>query len=59
VQVGAPFGAWFKDPTINQYGSQFLYTQTFAVTGDPNSVVLQSVTLTNSQGASAAFTPGH
>jgi hypothetical protein len=59
VQVATPFSTWFKDPTINQWGSQFLYTQTFAVTGDPTAVVLQSVTLTNSQGASAAFTPGH
>jgi hypothetical protein len=57
VQVGNAFAAWFKDPTINNYGSQFSYTQTFGVTGDPTAVVLKSVTLTNSQGASAAFSP--
>jgi hypothetical protein len=59
VQVATPFSTWFKDPTINQWGSQFQYSQTFAVTGDATAVVLQSVTLTNSQGASATFTPSH
>ena len=58
VQVGTAFANWYKDPTINNYGSQFSYAQTFAVTGDPTAVVLKSVTLTNSQGASPAFTPG-
>jgi hypothetical protein len=59
VQVGTGFATWFKDPTINQYGSQFLYTQTFNVTGNAAAVTLQSVTLTNSQGAGASFTPSH
>jgi hypothetical protein len=59
VQVATPFANWFKDPTINTWGSQFSYSQAFGVTGDVNAIVLQSVTLTNSQGASAAFSPGH
>ncbi|HEY7337970.1 MAG TPA: Ig domain-containing protein [Bryobacteraceae bacterium] len=50
VQPATAFSTWFKDPNANNFGSQFLYTQTFAVQGDPSGVALQSVSLTNQQG---------
>ncbi len=51
VQVGTLFSTWYMDPTAPNFGSQFLYTQTFTVQGDPSVVVLQSVGLTNQVGA--------
>lgn len=54
VQVSTLFSTWFQNPTAPTYGSQFLFSQTFGVQGDPTAVVLQSVTLTNQMG-SAVF----
>ncbi len=51
VDVGASFGTWFQNPATTQYGSQFLYTQAFNITGDANAVTLVSVTLRNREGA--------
>jgi hypothetical protein len=51
VQVGPLFTTWYKDPAAPNFGSQFLYSQTFGVQGDATAVVLQSVTLTNAVGS--------
>jgi len=45
---------WYSDPSSIQYGSQFTYSQPFTIQGDPNSVLPQSVTLTNSVGSVTA-----
>jgi hypothetical protein len=51
AQVGTLFSTWYKDPAAPTFGSQFLYSQTFGVQGDPTAVILQSVTLTNPVGS--------
>jgi hypothetical protein len=40
---------WYDTPGSVQYGSQFTYTQQFAVTGDSTQITQVSVTLTNNQ----------
>jgi hypothetical protein len=51
AQVGTLFSTWYTSSQAATYGSQFLYSQTFGVQGDPTAVVLQSVTLTNAVGS--------
>lgn len=55
VPVETLFGTWFQDAASSQYGSQFTYAQPFTVQGDANSVLPESVTLTNRVG-SVTFT---
>jgi hypothetical protein len=50
------FSTWFSDPTSDQYGSTFTYTQIFDTSGDATTVGPVKVTLTNSVGVSAAGT---
>jgi large repetitive protein len=51
VPVGTLFSTWYTSSQAPGFGSQFLYSQTFAVQGDASDVALQSVTLTNSVGS--------
>jgi hypothetical protein len=58
VSVQKAFSTWYQDPASNSFGSQFIYTQTFGVQGDPSGVTVQSVALANAVG-SMTFTPSH
>ena len=67
VNTTSAFSTWFGttcSATVtvcpNNYGSEFTYTQVFAVTGsgDPTQLTLNSVSLTNGQGTTS-FTPPH
>jgi len=51
VDVSTLFGNWLVDPANSQYGSQFIFTQPFTVTGDASAVIPVSVTLTNGVGS--------
>jgi hypothetical protein len=55
VDVGGIFDTWFQNAVTTQYGSQFVYTQPFTITGDANAVTPVSVTLRNREG-STTFT---
>jgi hypothetical protein len=48
------FGNWFQDSNNSQFGSVFILTQPFTITGDVNAVIPNKVTLTNRTG-SASF----
>jgi len=55
--VAAAFQSWYASDASSPFGSQFLYTQPFSVTtGSASSLQSVTVTLTNSQGVSAAVT---
>jgi hypothetical protein len=65
VNTTSAFSSWFGtncSATVtvcpNNWGSEFTYTQVFAVQGDPTAVTLNSVSLTNSQGTTS-YTPTH
>ena len=51
VSVETLFGNWFQNPANSAYGTQFVMTQPFTIQGDPNAVLLQSVTLMNRVGS--------
>ena len=55
VTVDSVFSKWFQNPAAAGFGSQFKYTQSFTVQGDPNAVIPQSVALSNAVG-SQSFT---
>jgi len=46
------FVTWYSDPTSDQYGTAFTYTQVFELDGSSTSVQSVAVSLTNSVGAS-------
>jgi hypothetical protein len=54
VTLGGAFTSWYQNTESGQFGSTFLYVQPFTISGDSNAVAAVSVTLTNSQGPSAA-----
>jgi hypothetical protein len=54
VQLESRFTPWFQDTANARYGSQFVMTQPFTITGDANSVNPESVTLTNRIGSVTA-----
>jgi len=60
VQVTVPltsaFTTWFNNSASNATGGQFRLTVPFSITGSATAVTKVSVTLTNTQGASAAVT---
>jgi hypothetical protein len=56
VTVDAAFTKWYQDTASRQFGSQFLFTQSFTVQGDAASIASIAVTLTNSVGRSDAVT---
>jgi hypothetical protein len=58
IPTDALFSKWFQDPASSRFGSQFTFTQSFAVQGDASAVTPDSVTLTNRLGSvSAKVTP--
>lgn len=56
VQPASIFSAWYQGSSAAPFGGQFLFTQTFSVTGDSNAVTSVKVTLSNALGASNAVT---
>jgi hypothetical protein len=52
VDVATDFSTWYTQPSSNQYGSAFSYTQAFDLSSDASTVGGVSVTLTNSVGTS-------
>jgi hypothetical protein len=53
VDVNTLFGNWFQDPNNSQFGSVFILTQPFTITGDVNAVIPTKVTLTNRTGSTS------
>jgi hypothetical protein len=53
IDMNTLFGNWFQDPNNSQYGSVFILTQPFTVTGDVNAVIPTKVSLTNRIGSSS------
>jgi len=56
VDVGAEFATWYAEAESLQFGSAFLYTQTFDLSSDSSAIGSVSVTLTNSAGTSLPVT---
>ncbi len=54
VPVSTFFTTWYTSTPSTQFGSQFLMTQPFTISGDANAITNVSVTLTNAQGTSTA-----
>jgi len=54
ASVGNTFTAWYTGESATQYGSVFLYTQSFTMEGNVSDMTSVSVTLTNSMGNSSA-----
>jgi sugar lactone lactonase YvrE len=54
LDVSSVFATWFGSAGSTQYGSSFLYTQTFTIDQDASVVAGVSVTLVNSVGDSVA-----
>jgi hypothetical protein len=50
------FGTWYSNDTSQQYGSTFLYTQVFNLSGSQSTIGSVTVTLTNTVGASTSLT---
>jgi large repetitive protein len=50
VDVTSLFSGWFQSSNSVQFGSQFVFTQPFNITGDPTAVIPGTVTLTNRVG---------
>jgi arginine exporter protein ArgO len=58
VQLGSAFATWYGNPASNATGSQFTLTQPFTLSqGTAASITAVTVTLSNSQGASAPVSP--
>jgi hypothetical protein len=56
VQLGSAFSTWYQTSASSGFGSQFMLTVPFTVSGSASDVVAATVTLTNTKGASAAVT---
>jgi hypothetical protein len=56
IQLGSLFSAWYSSSAAAPFGSQFIYTQPFTVTGGTAAVASVTVTLTNSDGSSTPVT---
>jgi hypothetical protein len=54
--VGTVFATYYGGTASQPYGSSFVYTQVFNVSGDANAVGSVQVTLTNSIGQSVVVT---
>jgi hypothetical protein len=54
IPVQSIFSQWFQNPASTAFGSQFTFTQPFTVQGDPNAVIPESVSLTNTLGNTTA-----
>ncbi len=56
VSVSTLFNAWYSNPTSDQYGSEFGYTQQFQLSQNASTIASVTVTLTNSSGTSVTGT---
>jgi hypothetical protein len=56
VQLGSAFTTWYQTSASDTFGSQFMLTVPFTVSGSAANVVAVTVTLTNTKGASTAVT---
>jgi hypothetical protein len=56
ASVTAPFSTWFTNSQSQQYGSKFLYIQTFNITGPTDAISQVTVVLRNSAGDSTSVT---
>jgi hypothetical protein len=54
VQLGSAFTTWYQNTASYAYGTEFLLTMPFTVSGNAADVISVSVTLTNSFGTSSA-----
>jgi hypothetical protein len=54
VDVSSLFDSWFQSAASAQFGTQFVFTQPFAIQGDPQAVSPVSVTLVNHLGQTTA-----
>jgi hypothetical protein len=54
VDVSSLFGNWFQSAASAQFGTQFIFTEPFAIQGDPTQVIPVSVTLVNRVGQTIA-----
>jgi hypothetical protein len=54
VSTETVFTTWYTGTSSPQYGSSFLYTQSFTVQGNVSNIASASVTLTNATGTSTA-----
>jgi hypothetical protein len=54
IPVDTLFSAWYSSTASTPFGSQFIYTQPFTVTGGSNAVASVTVTLVNADGSSVA-----
>ena len=52
--VNSQFGSWFGNSESQQYGSKFLYVQTFTIAGPDTAISQVTVTLRNSAGDSTS-----
>jgi len=52
IAVDSIFNGWFQNSSSAQFGSQFLYTQPFTVSGGASSIVSVTVTLVSKEGNS-------
>ena len=57
IDVSTLFNTWFQDPNNSQFGSVFILTQPFTITGDVNAVIPTKVTLTNRIGSASSDIP--
>jgi hypothetical protein len=53
--VQAEFDNWYRNPTSAGFGSAFVFTQSFYIQGDPNSVQSVTISLTNEQGRTSSL----
>ena len=53
VSADSAFTTWYTGTSSTQYGSSFLYTQPFTVTGNVSAIASVSVTLSNANGSSS------
>ncbi len=52
VTLSTAFSTWYQSSASNQYGSQFMLSVPFSVSGNPSDVVSVNAVLTNTKGAS-------
>jgi hypothetical protein len=57
IDMNNLFGSWFQDSNNSQFGSVFILTQPFTVTGDVNAVIPTKVALTNRSGSTSFDIP--
>lgn len=59
IPADSLFSRWYQDPASAQFGSQFTFSQSFTINGDPNAIASLSVALVNDQGQSQAVSSNY